>query len=581
MRLFSFEPRIRNPNSYVPLVGILRGYRRVDLPHDVVAGLVVGIITVPQAVAYAFIAGLPPQAGLYACLLPMVIYAILGSSRQLVVGPVAVAALMVATAAREHAVPFSDSYTSVVLIVTLQVGLILWALRATNMGGIVNLLSHPVISGFVNAAVVLIVVSQLAALAGLSIRGDNALDQIVGLGQQLAGLQPTTAVIGITCLVTLLVSRRLLAALLRISKNNPMARIGPMLVASLATVAVAAFGLDSERGVQTVGVIPSGLPGWNTPAFELTLWLELLPAAAMIALVAYVESYSVGATLAARERTRINANQELIALGAANIGAAFTGAYAVAGSFSRSSVNYSAGGRTPVASLVCAALIVLTLLLFTPLFEHLPLAALAAIVVVSVLPLFDWHALTHAWRFYPLDAVTHVGTFIGVLAFGVEVGLLIGIALAVTLFVRRSSKPNVPVLGRQGQSVYFRSLKRDGTEARDRIVTVRIDESVYFANARQIENKLLKIVERRPGTQHLVVVFSSVNLVDSSGLEMLDRVNANLRASNVRCHLAEAKHAILKQFESIGFADRLSGDVFFSTDEAVRTLTEREDALGV
>lgn len=581
MRLFSFEPRIRNPRSYVPLFDILRGYRRVDLPHDVVAGLVVGIITVPQAVAYAFIAGLPPQAGLYACLLPMLIYAVLGSSRQLVVGPVAVAALMVATAAREHADPFTAEYSSIILIVTLQVGLILWALRATNMGGIVNLLSHPVISGFVNAAVVLIVVSQLASLVGLSISGDNALDQLIGLGSQLDSIEPVTAIIGLACLTTLLFSQRLLAALLRISRNNPMARIGPMLITSLATVAVAALSLDIDFGVQTVGVIPAGMPGWQSPPFELALWLDLLPAAAMIALVAYVESYSVGATLAARERTRINANQELIALGAANIGAAFTGAYAVAGSFSRSSVNYSAGGRTPVASLICAALVALTLMLFTPLFERLPLAALAAVVVVSVLPLFDWHALTQSWRFYPLDAVTHVGTFVGVLSFGVEVGLLVGIALAVALFVRKSSKPNMPVLGRQGQSVYFRSLKREGTAAREQIVTVRIDESVYFANARQVENKLLKIVERKPGTRHLIVVFSSVNLVDSSGLEMLERVNTNLRASNVTCHLAEVKHAILQQFESVGFIERLSGEVFFSTDEAVRTLSERSDALGV
>ncbi|MCR9278633.1 MAG: sulfate permease [Pseudomonadaceae bacterium] len=574
MRLFRFEPRINNWQSYLPLLGVLRGYRRVDLPHDVIAGIVVGIITVPQAVAYAFIAGLPPQAGLYACLLPMIIYAILGSSRHLVVGPVAVAALMVAAAVQQHAEPFGADFYAIATAVSLQVGLILLALRATNMGGIVNLLGHPVVSGFVNAAVILIVISQLSAFTGLALSADTPAGSLIELAVRLREINPTSLIIASVSLVALLLSRKTLAALLRISSNNPLARIGPMLIAILSTALVATFALDQTDGVSVVGALPAGLPSFTLPPFEVALWLDLLPASFMIALVAYVESYSVGATLATRERTRLNANQELIALGAANIGAAFTGAYAAAGSFSRSSVNYSAGGRTPVASLVCATIVAITLLVFTSLFDKLPLPALAAIVIVSVTSLFDWHAVRESWRFYPLDCVTHVVTFLAVLFFGVETGLLAGIGLAIALFVRKSSKPNMPILGRQGQSVYFRSIKRSGITETDSLVIVRIDENIYFANANQIENKLLKIIQRRPAARHLVVVFSSVSLIDASGLEMLERINSNLRAVNVRLHFAEVKHAVLSQLERVGFADKLSGQLFFSTDEAVSTITQ-------
>ena len=388
-----FKMGLREWPGYVPLVPILREYQREDFNHDLVAGLVVGMVTIPQAVAYAFLAGVPPEAGLYACLVPMVLYAVFGSSRQLVVGPVAVAALMVAATVSEYAPKYSDEYLAITTIVCLQAGLILWLLRLSRMGGLVNLLSHPVITGFVNAAAILIIISQIPAFSGIELKGGSQPANVVnGLYDQLAHLDPLTMAYGGVSLVLLLMLPRLLPKLLRefgfkISDNHALTRLGPMLVAVLAVVIATWTGNASLMA--TVGEVPSGMPDIRPPPFEPELWINLLPSSAIIAVVAYIESYSIGATLAARKQTRVNSHQELIAIGAANIGAAFTGAYPVAGSFSRSSVNYYSGARTPVSSLICALLIVLVLLFFTSLFANLPHAVLASIVMVSVVGLMD------------------------------------------------------------------------------------------------------------------------------------------------------------------------------------------------
>jgi len=305
------------------------------------------------------------------------------------------------------------------------------------------------------------------------------------------------------------------------------------------------------------------------------LWLNLMPASAMIAVVAYVESYSIGTTLATRKRTRINSNQELIALGAANIGAAFTGAYPVAGSFSRSSVNYQAGGRTPVSSLICSVVIVLTLLFFTPLFDLLPHAALAAIVMLSVLGLMDLKSFRTHWRIYREDTVTQIVTFLAVLGFGVETGLITGVALSIAFFVRQSSRPHIAIVGRVGDGPHFRTAKRYDVETFQHVAAIRIDENVYFANAAQVENKLLKIVHRRPPTKHVLLVCSAINLVDISGLEMLERINQTLDRMGITLHLSEVKGPVMARLEAARFIINLTGSVFFTTDQAMRDLGER------
>jgi len=581
--LLKFEP-VKNWRSYIPILDVLRRYRSGDFSHDAVAGIILGIITVPQAVAYAFLAGLPPEAGLYACLFPMLLYAVLGSSRELVVGPVAVAALMVAATVKEFAPAYSYEYLSIATIISLQAGLLLWILRLSRMGGVVNLLSHPVVSGFVNAAALIIILSQLLPFTGQASQvGNNTWDNLLALSGSMEKINPVATAIGLGGLLVLWLTQRFGYLLLKPFSSrdteelmqSPITRVGPMIVVLLSVLAVIGFNLDTNYAVSTVGAIPAGLPSLIIPPFNIDLWLDLAPSSAIIALVAYVESFTVATMLATPRRQRVNSHQDLIALGAANIGAAFTGAYPVAGSFSRSSVNFAAGARTPISAMVCAVVVVITLLALTPLFARLPQAALAAIIAASVYSLIDFRSLRGHWRFYHHDVITHVTTMIAVLALDVETGLLIGVATSIALFIRRSSRPTVTLIGRIPNSEVFRSTKHHDVETFGHVAAVRIDENMYFANANQIENRLLKVVQQKPRTRHLLIVMSAVNLVDVSGLEMLRRVNENLGRMDIKLHIAEIKSKVMDALKTTELPTTISGSIFFSTDQAMRDLADR------
>jgi len=576
----AFELGVKNWRSYVPILDVARDYERDDFQHDLVAGLIVGVITIPQAIAYAFLAGLPAQTGLYACLVPLAVYALLGSSKQMVVGPVAVAALMVAAAIDSRASLYGDDPVGISTVLCVQSGVLLLALRATNMGGVVNLLSHPVIGGFVNAAAILIIVSQIPPLLGIEPTSGNTVDRVIGLGRSLTTANPVTATIGIgSAVVMWLVHHHGVAFLnlfgLRLPANHAVSRLGPLVVTVVASLVVWLAGLNLRDGVAVIGAVPSGLPGFTLPPYTWEMWIDLLPTSTMIALVAYVESFSIGTTLASRQRTRVNSNQELIALGLANAGGAFTGAYPVAGSFSRSSVNYQAGGRTPVSSLICMVVIVLTLLYFTPLIAPLPHAALAAIVIVSVTGLMNFTDLRSHWRVYRQDTVTQLVTLVTVLAFGVEAGLITGVALSIAFFVRKTSKPHITIVGRVGSSEHFRATSRYDVETFPHVAAIRVDESLFFANANGVENRILKIIQRRSGTHHVLLVCSAVNMVDVSGLEMLHRLNDTLEQMNITLHLSEVKSPVMQQLEAANFILSLTGSVFFTTDQAMRDLSQR------
>lgn len=565
---------VRDWRNYVPIVNTISGYKRADLSHDLMAGLVVGMVTIPQAVAYAFLAGVPPQSGLYACLVPMLLYTVFGSSRQLVVGPVAVAALMVVATASEYAPKYSDAYLGIAIIISLQAGLVIWLLRLWRMGGLVNLLSHPVITGFVNAAAILIIISQLSAFTGIDSEGGQqpftTLHQLVFNADKL---DIATLVVGMVSLALLLAFPTLLRTIsekLRypISPTHPLTRIGPMVVATLAVAAVYLFDLSGR--LDMVGAVPSGLPGLTIPELDIELWLDLLPASAIIALVSYVETYSIGTTLAVRQQTRVNSHQELIALGAANIGAAFTGAYPVAGSFSRSSVNYYAGAQTPLSNVFCAVVVAFVLMFLTEVFASLPHAVLAAIVMVSVVGLMDLRNAVHHWPLHREDSITEYTTFALVLVFGVEVGLIAGVALSIAFFVRRSSRPNITQVGRMEDTVHFRSIKRYNVETLPHVLALRVDENIYFANATQIEDKFLKRSQRRPGTRHVLMVCSSINAIDATGVQMLFRLNANLARANITLNFCDVKGSLTPILEQSGLTEALSGEIFTTADRAMR-----------
>jgi SulP family sulfate permease len=561
-----------------PIVATLRGYRREDFGHDLLAGVVVAILTIPQAIAYAFLAGLPAEVGLYACMVPLVIYALMGSGREVAVGPVAIAALMVSSAVSEYADAFSGRYATITTALAAEVGALLILLKLLRLSGIVNLLSHPVIVGFVNAAAILIVLSQLESVLGIAppVPEGLFLDTLYVIGH-LAETNAATFGLALLALGVLMFVRALAVPLLRlvfpsVPESHALNRTGPMIATVLSVVLVAFFSLDESYGVTVVGPVPEGLPPLTWPVLELRLWIELLPTAAMIALVAFVETYSIGTTLAARHRRRVNPDQELLALGIANVGAALTGAYPVAGSFARSSVNVSAGARTALSGIICFLIIAATLLWLTPLFHYLPHAVLGVIIITSVLTMVDVSAVRYQWRFNRRDAFINVGTLAAVLVFDVEAGLVIGIFISVALLIHRSSRPHIAVVGRIGTSEHFRNIERYDTETFPHVIAVRIDGSIYFASARHIENFLMQIVAERWELEHLVIVCSPVNFIDSSGLEMLDRVTRNLQSIGISVHLAEVKGPVMDQLEKTDFLRRLSGKVFFTTDQAMREL---------
>ena len=568
----------RRWRQWVPIVPALTDYQSDDFSQDLIAGAVVGMVTVPQAIAYAYLAGLPPQAGLYACLLPMLIYGVLGSSRHLVVGPVAVAALLVASAIAQHAPSYGDAHLMISSILCLQVGLILFALRACNLGGLINLLSHPVITGFVNAAALLIIISQIPAITGVTIdQGSSPLIQLIDLINQLSQTNILTLSIGLAALAFLLLSKPLIGKLVMLAgvhagKDHPLAKTGPLWAALGGIAAVSALGLSGQTN--TVGLVPSGLPSLTWPAMDLALWLALLPSAAVIAVITYIESYSIGTTLAAKERYQVRPNQELVALGAANVGAALSGAYPVAGSFSRSGVNYAAGARTPVSTLICALIIVVTLMFFTDAFVNLPKAALAAIVIVSVWNLVDLKNSRKNWAVHRQDSWTEWGTALGVLALGVEIGLLFGVVLSIAFFLRASSNPAITQIGRLGDSQQFRSAKRYPVTLHQAVLALRVDENIFFANASQIEDRIVGRALRRQDITDVLLACGSVNRIDSTGHAMLLRISGTLADIGIRFNLSEVKGPLMKELQATGLADDISGNIYFSNDEALRALTE-------
>ncbi|MFW5696761.1 MAG: SulP family inorganic anion transporter, partial [Phototrophicaceae bacterium] len=355
----------------------------------------------------------------------------------------------------------------------------------------------------------------------------------------------------------------------------PLTKTGPLLIVLVGIVVSAGLNLNESAGISIVGTIPAGLPPLTPPSFDLDWWQTLLPTALAISLVGFMESVSVAKSLAGKRREKIDANQELIALGTANVGAAFTGTYPVAGGIARSAVNFSAGARTGMASIITAGLISITVLLLTPLFYHLPQAILAAIIIVAVTNLLDVHAFGHAWRYSKVDALSMIVTFVAVLAVGVEMGILLGTGAAIALYLWRTSRPHVAVIGRVGDTEHYRNVLRHEVHTYPHIVAVRVDESLYFPNAQYLEDVVLNLVADNPRVEHLVLLCSAVNFIDSSALDVLESLIDTLNEAGVEFHLAEVKGPVMDSLQRVGFAERLGNEhIFLSIHQAIETLAE-------
>ena len=570
--------------EYLPLFSWLKSYHRDSFASDLVAGIVVGIMLIPQGMAYAFLAGLPPQYGLYAAIIPLFLYALLGSSRNLAVGPVAIASLMVgSTIADTSARGLSDPVTIAVNL-SLLVGIILLLLRSLQMGSIVNFMSHSVISGFTSAAALLIAISQIRHLTGLEIPNDSFItDQLGFLFTQAASLNQVALLLGLGGLFTLwFVKDKLCCMLERCPIPSwlvqPICRAGPMFAMILGIVVVATLNLDQQYSVAIVGTIPEGLPAISGVRIDLELWQQLITPAILIALIGFLESVSVGTTLASKRRERIDPNKELVALGAANLGAAFSGTYPVAGGFGRSMVNHSAGAQTTIASMISALMVAITVTFCTPLFYYLPKAILGAVIIMAVLPLIDLKTFTDSWRFNKADALTLLGTFLFVMFLGVELGILCGIAISIMLLLYRSSQPHIAIVGRVGDSQHFRNIERHDVTTDKHVLAIRIDESLYFANTRFVEEFIRNQCAQHRSVEHVVIICNAVNFIDASALESLENLTVHLRSEGTTLHLSEVKGPVMDQLQNTDFLRQLQpGQVFFTTDEAMRELAHEAE----
>jgi len=566
-------------SRYVPILNWLPNYRREDLSGDLTAGAIVAVMLVPQGMAYAMLAGLPPYMGLYASVLPIILYALFGSSRALAVGPVAIVSLMVATSLAEFSAAGVVAPVAGAILLAAISGVMLLAMGILRLGFLVNFLSHPVISGFTSAAALVIAVSQLKHLLGLDFpRQAEFYGTVAAIVESLPGTKPATLAVSVISLLILFLSRGPLDAFLKkrgvsAAWRGPLTKLGPLIVVLAGTLAVALLRLDGAAGVAIVGQIPAGLPPLAMPQMDFSVIAALAPTALLISTIGFLESVSVAKALASKRRQSIEPNQELIGLGAANLGAAFSGAYPVAGGFGRSSVNFTSGANTPLASLITAVLMAITLLVLTPLFHFLPRAVLAAIILMAVMGLFDWKTLADSWRYNKADAAALAATFATVLAAGAEVGIAVGAALSLALHLYRSSKPHIAIVGRVDETEHYRNVERHVVRTDPSILAVRIDESLYFANTRYLEDHILAEVAARPEIKHLVLICSAVNEIDTSALESLESLIARLRDMGVTMHLAEVKGPVTDRLLRTSFFEHLApGRIFLSTHQAMTML---------
>ncbi len=554
---------------YLPILTWLPHYNRRLCGADLLAGTIVTIMVIPQSLAYAILAGLPAVVGLYASILPLLAYTLLGTSRTLAVGPVAIIALMTGAALAGVAPPGSPEYLQAALVLSLLSGAMLAIMGLLRMGFFANFLSHPVIGGFLSASGLLIATSQLSHLLGIDTGGYDALTLAASLVRHLDAVHGPTLAMGIGTLAFLVAVRRLgRPALTRLGLPTGLAglitRAGPVF-AVVATALISWWLGLAERGVAVVGSVPAGLPPLTLPPFEAALWRELLVPALLISVVGFVESISMAQMLAAKRRERISPNQELIGLGGANLAAAFSAGMPVTGGLSRTVINYESGARTPMAGLFAATGIGLVTLALTPLLYHLPVATLAATITVAILTLVDIPLIRQTWHYSRSDFSAMAVTMVLTLVEGVEAGIISGVLLSIMLFLYRTSRPHSALVGRIPGTEHFRSVVRHDTETVSHLALLRIDESLYFANARYLEDTLYALVASRPELEHVVLICSAVNLIDASALESLDAINARLKDSRVTLHLAEVKGPVMDQLKKSHFLDALAGRVFLST----------------
>ena len=561
---------------YIPAWDWIKDYNRKLFADDAMAAVIVTVMLIPQSLAYALLAGLPAQVGLYASIFPLLGYAIFGSSRVLAVGPVAVVSLLTASSIGAIAEAGSIAYLDAAIALAFLSGIFMMLLGVLRAGFVANFLSHSVISGFITASGILIATSQLKHLMGVSADGHSLPGLISSIFTHISDTSLWTLAIGVAATAFLFWVRKQLKPLLTkmglgSTLADILAKAGPVAAILVSILLVRGLSLDTQ-GVSVVGDIPQGLPPLTWPVFDLELWKALLPPAIVISIIGFVESVSVAQTLAAKRRQSIDPNRELLGLGAANIASAVGGGYPVTGGFSRSVVNFDAGARTPMAGILTAGGILLATLLLTPLFFYLPKAVLAATIIVAVVSLIDIETIKHTWRYSKTDFLAMMATILVVLLLGVEAGVIVGVSVSILTLLWQTSRPHIAVVGQVGNTEHFRNYLRHDVTQLENALLVRVDERLYFANTRNLEQRLLQMASEHKQLEDIVLVCTAVNDIDSSAVETLERINELLNSMNIKFHLAEVKGPVMDKLQRSHLLDALTGQVHLSLYHAYTQL---------
>ena len=554
----------------------LRQYRLADLPTDVIAGLVVGVLVIPQSLGYAVLAGLPPVYGLYAAIVPVIVYAWLGSSNVQAVGPVAITAIMTASSLYPYAEQGTEQYVLMASLLALMVGALLWIAGQLKLGWIMQFISRGVSAGFVSGAAVLIFVSQLKYLTDIPIAGSSLIDYLSSMQMYARQLHPLTLIIGVIAFALLVANRYgkrwVWQSWLSSSYAKWAERLFPLILLIIAIMLSISMQW-SELGVATIGNIPQGMPSFTLPHIpDFNEALNLLPTAGLMALIAFVSSSSVASTYARLRGETFDANRELTGLGLANLSGGFFQSFAVAGGFSRTAINVDSGAKTPFASFVTVLVMIAALIAFGSALAPLPYALLGATIMASIIGLIDVSTLRSAWQRDRLDAASFIAAFVGVLMFGLNTGLVIGLMMSFASLIWQSSQPHMAIVGQLGGTGHFRNINRHDVQTFKNLLILRIDESLFFGNTESVHRRILQAIRQYPEAQEIILIMAAVNHIDLTAQEMLSTLNQELAMQDKRLHFSFIKGPVMDIIGHTPLIDELSGQVYLSTIEAVSEL---------
>ncbi len=565
-------PRL-NLKQLIPASEWLSHYRAETFKADLLAALIVIAMLVPQGMAYAMLAGLPPVMGLYASIFPMIVYAIFGGSPTLSIGPVALISMMTYATLSPFYVPGSASYIEAACLLAVLTGVLSLLLGIFRFGFLIQLISHPVIQSFVIASAVLIALGQLKFLFDVPLQGDNLISFVQSAWQYWPATNLESLIFGLLAIAFLILMPKMIQHFVRASGHSIDFMIKSLpLVMVFLSIAIVQFKWIDFQQLKTVGLIPQDLPPLHFPQWDLALVMQLLPGAFMIAMISFIESLSIAQATALQKRSNLNNNQELIALGLANLSAGISSAFPVTGSLSRTVVNAEAGAKTPMAGVLSSCFIVLVGLFFTTLFTHLPLTILAATILVSIWKLVIVKPFVDTWHYSKADGLAMGITFCSVLLIDLTTGLLIGIISTFILMLWRISRPHVAVLGLVEGTQHFRNVSRHDVRTSPHIFAMRIDENLSFLNANAIKGFIITEVSHNPQLRHVLLNCSSISTIDLSALEMLEEVNDELEKLGIQLHLSEVKGPVMDKLQRSKLLQRLSGNIYFSHYLAVQAL---------